>query len=268
MKNLLIAFLALTFTFTVQAQDKNSFSLSVGGGYHQLSYSLDNGTSKNYAGFSISAGYSIFFSQNWGISTGAGIQTYKSTATINFLSKVPDIDSDGDAYELRTSYNGWEEDQKVYFIDVPLALTFKSSFGSNAKLLASLGGKISFPINAKYTATRGTITTTGYYSQWNVELSDIPEEGFSTYNGRPSGDLSLRPAFSLLADIGASFQINNATSLYLGAYTNYSLNNILKADTKSIYLKDGTYNGLFASNHIDNIKPFAIGIKIGVIWNF
>lgn len=268
MKKLLIAFLALSFTYIGQAQDKNSISLSVGGGYHQLNYSLDNGTSKNYAGFSINAGYSIFFSQNWGFSTGAGIQTYKSTATINFLSKEPDIDSDGDAYELRTSYSGWEEDQKIYFLDIPLTLTFKSSLGSNAKLLASLGGKISIPVSARYTATRGTITTTGYYSQWNVELSDIPEEGFSTYDGRPSGDLSLRPAFSILADIGAYFQISNATNLYMGAYSNYGLNNILKADTKSIYQKNGTYNGLFASNHIDNVKPFAIGIKVGLIWNF
>ncbi|WP_320053822.1 outer membrane beta-barrel protein [uncultured Acetobacteroides sp.] len=268
-KKLLIAALALGATAAAQAQKGDQFlSLSAGGGFHQLGYSIDNGSRKGGAGYTLGAGYTYFFSPNWGISTGVGAQSFKSTSTLNLLTKAPNVDAEGDAYELRTRYSGWKEEQSATLIDIPLAATYRRALTTKVGLTASAGAKLSIPAKSTYKATGGSITTTGYYSQWKAELGDLPEQGLSTYSQRPSGDISLRPSVALLADAGATYLLNDAISLYGGIYASYGLNSMLKADSKNIYLKEGIYNGLFESSQVDKVKPLALGVKLGVVWNF
>jgi hypothetical protein len=269
MKKLLIAALALSATAAAQAQTGDQFlSLSVGGGLHQLGYSIDNGSRKGGAGYTLGAGYTYFFNANWGISTGVGVQSFGSTATLNLLTKIPDTDIEGDAYELRTRYSGWKEKQRTTLIDIPVMGTYRYALTPKVGLTASAGAKLSIPAKSTYKATGGTITTTGYYSQWDAELVDIPEQGLSTYSQRPSGNISLRPAVALLADAGATYLLNDAISLYGGIYASYGMGSMLKADSKPIYLKDGTYNGLFASDAVGKVRPLAVGVRLGVVWNF
>lgn len=268
MKKLLIAALVLGTTAAAQAQrSEQQLSLSAGGGLHQLTYDLNDGTRKGGTGFSFGAGYTFFFSPCWGISTGIGVQTFRSTATLDLLTKTPDTDSEGDSYELRTRYTSWEEEQSATLIDIPLAATYRYALSPKLSLTASAGAKISIPIKSTYKTTSGTIVTTGYYKQWDVELSDVPEQGLRTYEERTSGDITLRPAVALLAEAGASYQLSNAVSLYTGIYTSYGLNDMLKPDTKAIYQKDGHYNGLFASDAVSKVRPIAAGLKLSVIWN-
>lgn len=268
MKKLLITALILGATAAAQAQKGDQYlSLSVGGGFHQLGYSLDNGSRKGGAGYTIGAGYTYFFSPYWAISTGVGLQSFKATSTLNFMTKTHDVDTEGDAYELRTRYGGWKEEQRATLIDIPVAATYRRALTPKVELMASAGAKLSIPAKSTYKATGGSITTTGYYSQWDVELGDIPEQGLSTYGQRPSGDISLRPVVALLADAGASYQLADAISLYGSIYACYGVNSMLKADSKAVYLKDGTYNGLFESSQVDKVKPLAVGVKLGIAWN-
>ena len=269
MKKILIAALALGATAAAQAQKGDQhLSLCVGGGFHQLGYSIDNGSRKGGAGFTLGAGYTYFFSASWGISTGVGLQSFKATSTLNALTKAPDVDAEGDAYELRTRYSGWKEEQSATLIDIPVAATYRRALTPKVGLMASAGAKLSIPTKSTYKATGGTITTTGYYSQWDVELGDLPEQGLRTYGERPTGDISLRTTVALLADAGATYQLADAISLYGGIYASYGLTSMLKADSKPIYLKNGTYNGLFASDAVGKVRPLAVGVKLGVVWNF
>jgi len=268
MKKLLIAALALGATAAAQAQKGDQFlSLSVGGGFHQLGYSIDNGSRKGGAGYTIATGYTYFFSPCWAISTGLGLQSFKATSTLNLLTKSPGVDAEGDAYELRTRYNGWKEEQSATLIDIPVAATYRYAFTPRIGLTASAGAMLSIPTKSTYKATGSTITTTGYYSQWDVELSDIPEQGFRTFKERPSGDITLRSTVALLADAGATYQLTDAICLYGGIYASYGMGSMLKADSKPIYLKDGTYKGLFASDALGKVRPLAVGVKLGVVWN-
>jgi hypothetical protein len=269
MKKLLIAALALGATAAAQAQKGDQFlSLSVGGGLHQLGYSIDNGSRKSGAGYTLGAGYTYFFNANWGISTGVGVQSFKSTVTVSLLTKAPDVDTEGDAYELRTRYSGWKEEQSATIIDIPVMGTYRYALTAKIGLTASAGAKLSIPAKSTYKATGGTITTTGYYSQWDVELSDIPEQGFRTFKERPSGDITLLSTVELLADVGATYQFTDAINLYGGIYASYGMGSMLKTDSKPIYLKDGTYNGLFASDAVGKVRPLAVGVRLGVVWNF
>jgi hypothetical protein len=268
-KKILIAALALGATAAAQAQKaEQQLSLCAGGGLHQLGYSIDNGTRKGGAGYAIGAGYAYFFGASWGISTGVGVQSFRATATLNALTKTPSVDAEDDAYELRTRYSGWKEEQQATLIDIPVAATYRRALTPKVGLMASAGAKLSIPTSSTYKATGGSITTTGYYSQWDAELGDIPEQGLSTYAQRPSGDISLRPTVALLADAGATYLLTDAISLYGGFYASYGLNSMLKADSKPIYLKEGIYNGLFASDAVGKVRPLAVGLKLGVVWNF
>jgi len=268
MKKILIAFWAICSAYGLHAQNEgHNLFINAGGGIHQLKYQLNNGTSKGGVGTILNAGYSYFFNNNWGVSAGIGLQTLKSEATLNYMVKSPDSDTDGDTYELRTNYKDWKEEQNAYTADIPIALNFKYDIDSHVGLTTSIGGKFSIPFRTTYKATGGTITTTGYYSQWNVEFSDLPEQRFTTYANRPTGDITLKPTFSFIADIGATFKISKAIALYTGAYTSYGIISMLKNNAKPIYQKDGTYNGILSSYQSNNLIPMTLGVKLGVVWN-
>ena len=241
MKKLLFTYLAITITCVAQGQVKERFiSLTAGGGLHQLRYQLDNGSSKGGAGFSLNAGYTIFVSKNWGISSGVWLHSLRTEGTINCTTATPDIDSEGENYELRTYYKGWKEEQKALLISIPLTATFRHTLTPKLGVMANAGAMVSIPVSATYKAVGGTISTTGYYSRWNVEISDLPEQGFHTYTSRPTGDLSLRPALSLCANLGGTYLLTESISLYADVYASYGLNSMLKPDSKPILQKDGT----------------------------
>lgn len=265
MKKLIIIGLSLLYWGILPAQKAEQyFHINLGGGQNNLLYNLQNGTEKGKFGYSINAAYSYFFSSQWGLQTGVGIQSFNTLSTLNLLTSTPNIDTDGDAYEFRTNYNNWKEKQQAFYLEVPLVAQYRYNFGDKFGFIASLGAKALIPIHASYETTGGEITTTGYYSQWNVELSDIPQHGFSTITTKYKGNLSLKPAYMLIIDMGGLYKLSDNVDLYLGEYFNYGLNNVIKPDTKLIYQPDGNYNSVLTSNQTNKLKPISVGIKIGL----
>lgn len=268
MKKLLLANLAFIIFGSVQGQERDRLiSIAVGGGLHQLRYQLNEGSRKGLAGFSVSAGYSIFLNKRWGVASGIGVHSLRSQSTMNYMLAIPDVDSDGDRYELRTYYKEWKEEQKALLIDIPFSVIFRHMLNQKIGLNAHAGAMISIPVSATYTGIGGTIVTTGYYSQWNVELGDLPEQGFYTYAGRPHGDLSLKPVVSLGSSLGITYRLTESINIYTDAYACYGLNSMLKSSNKPILQKDGSYNGLLTSNEAGKIRASTLGIMLGVSWS-
>ena len=259
--------LALSFLFfnMLQAQEKQHYlHITVGGGLHNLSYDLQNGTQSGRFGNTINAGYNYFFTQHWGIQSGLGLQWFNARSTVNYLSAIPQVDIDGESFEFRAVYNNWREKQQALFMDVPLTMQYRHALSNKISLQGSAGGKISIPISSSYETTGGSITTTGYYSRLNAELSDFPEFGFTTTTNSYSGKLSLRPSYMAVADFGGLYALSPKIDLYLGAYFNYGLNNALKAKSVEIYQLDGVYNGVLASTQTTKVNPVSVGIKVGI----
>lgn len=266
MKKPFILVLGLLMYVALQAQEKGSYiDLNVGGGFHNLSYNIQNGTEKGQLGYTLNAGYSYFFTPQWGLHTSLGLQSFNSLSTLNFLQSTPNVvDADGDSYTFKANYINWKEKQQVLFVDLPLEIQYKHAIGDKISLLAGAGGKISMPILGNYKSAGGEFVTTGYYPQYNVELSGMPQHGFSTFTNGFSGNLSVKPSFMAIADLGGLYKLTDRLDLYAGVYVNYGLNNILKADSKLIYQPDGAYNGLFASNQTNSVTPLSIGLKVGL----
>lgn len=266
-KQIIIGLSLLVFGFIQAQKTENYLHFNIGVGDQNLSYKLQNGIEKSQFGYTINAAYTYFFTSHWGLQTGLGIQSYGALSTLNYLSSVPNvIDAVGDSYEFRDNYKNWQEKQQVIFIDIPLEAQYRHCFNTKLGLLASAGVKMSIPLQASYKTVGGEMVTTGYYSKWNIVLSDLPQHGFSTYTNSYNGNLAIKPACSAIADLGGLYKLSENLDLYLGGYINYGLNNIISADSKLVYQPNAVYNGFFSSDQVKKVLPIAVGVKVGVYW--
>lgn len=250
---------------SAQAQEKGHyFDFNVGAGAHNYKYELLNGNIDKTLGYTFNLGYSYFFNEEWAVVSGIGIQSFRSNATLNYMTETPSVDTDEEFYVFRIYYNDWTEQQKVLFFDIPLGVSYKRELTEQWKLQASLGMKISLPIHSKYEITAGEIETRGFYPQYNIELFGLPQHNFKTINTVPSGKLSLNPVYSTFLDIGALYNFGKEFDVYLGVYLNYALNNGIDASNKLLYQEDGTYNNVLGSNQSDKLHPISLGLKVGI----
>jgi len=267
MKKQFIIGIVLLISGIIQAQQPEQYIfINAGGGFHNLSYTLQNGSEKGQAGYTLNAGYSYFFNPHWGLMTGIGIQSFHALSTLNYSSSTPDVDADGESYLFRSKYTNWQENQHALFFDIPLSLQYRCPVSNKLGLLASLGAMISMPVSAAYKTSGGQIVTTGYYSQYIAELKNLPQHGFSTFTGSYKGDMTLKTAWLGVADLGGLIRLNSKTDLYIGGYLNYGLNNSLKSDSKLMFQSNGKYNGVFASNQTSQVNPMSVGVKVGLYW--
>jgi hypothetical protein len=268
MKKLFIILLSFVISTFVQAQETGNYlHFNVGEGSHNLSYSLQDGKESGQTGYTINLAYSHFFTSQWGIQTGIGVQTFSILSTLNLTESTPAIDSDGDNYLFKSNFKNWQENQQVLFFDIPITGQFKHMFNNKIGLLATGGAKILIPVHVTYKSTGGEIVTSGYYPQWNIELTDIPQHGFKTITQSYSGKYNLNPAYTAIVELGGIYKISEKVDLYAGGYFNYGLNNVLKPETNMIYQVDGVYNGVWNSYHTTDIKPFVLGVKLGLYFN-
>jgi hypothetical protein len=108
-----------------------------------------------------------------------------------------------------------------------------------------------FPVKTTYKSTGGELVTSGLYSQWNVELKDLPQHGFNTITDQIKGNVSVKASCAAYAEAGALYGLTPRLDLYAGGYIDLGLNNVLKSDNRLIYQMDGVYNGVLASNQTD-----------------
>lgn len=266
MKNNIIFSLILLLSSVTYAQQSGHYlKFDIGGGQHSINYSPENGVMKPGLGATGNIAYNYFFAPNWGIGTGLGIQTFQSTATLNFMSTTPSVDTDGDSYDYRAYYSNWQERQRMLMLDIPIALNYRHLFGTKLGLLASAGTKISLPLRSDYKSMGGDITTTGYYPQWDIELNGMPQHGFDTYNEFAESGLNTKVNLSAFVDLGALYKISEKVDLYIGAYANYGLTDVSGAGNHDVYqVSENTYHGVLASNQISKASLLSVGLKVGI----
>jgi hypothetical protein len=265
MKKQIIILLSLFIITLIQAQETGNYlHFNIGSGQHNLSYTLKDGAQQAQGGYTANLAFSHFFTSSIGFQTGIGFQTFNALSTLSLIESTPAVDSDGDIYVFKSNFKNWQESQQVLFVDIPLTAQFKHKFNDKIGLMATAGAKISIPVNATYKTTGGEIVTSGYYPQYNIELTDLPQHGFTTITQSYTGKYSFNPAFMAIAELGGTYKITEKIDLYAGAYFNYGLNNVLKPDAKMLYLLDGTYNGVLGTYQTTSVKPFSIGVKLGL----
>jgi OmpA-OmpF porin, OOP family len=264
MNKQIIIVISLIWSFQLWAQNSDVLSFSVGSGQHNLNYVLKDGVQTPETAFTANVSFTHYFTSKLGLLSGVSIQTFASVSTINFTESTPAVDSDMDLYIHNAKFNNWQEKQQVIFVEIPLAGQYKQRISDKINLHLTLGAKLSLPLSSTFQTTAGELITSGYYPQYNIELTDLPKHGFSTITQGFLGKNKLNPLFSAISKLGICYKLTEKIDIHAGGYFNYGLNNILKADTKILYQMDGTYNSLFQTNQTTSINPISLGVELGL----
>lgn len=268
--------------------DKGSYlTFAFGTGVSQLNYQIGGDlaymqqlTGKNnifFPSFTAQLGYTYYFLPWMGISTGVHFTTYGSMAQLdgqmNFNNAVDDL---GTAYQHRTSFSNWREQQQLYLIEVPLQLQFKYK-PDKIGMYASVGAKLGLPVYSSYRQTSGVLYHSAYYSQWDLLLENLSGHfDASPYRENRTGKLTGIQTLNAvgIAELGMLFQVHPRVDLSLGFYGQYVFNDLstLPADQRpDLGFRDVTgydfmqpYQGVMATNTVSSIHPWEAGVKLGL----
>lgn len=128
--------------------------------------------------------------------------------------------------------------------------------GSGIQWYFDGGAKLFIPFKASSEISAQQVDLTGYYPDFNVELSDLPQHGFGTlHNWKSPGSLKLKPTATLSASTGLIFKLSAGTSLYTGLYADYGLTNIKdKSDTPRLVTYNSDGSGGAQANSVLNTE--------------
>ena len=152
---------------------------------------------------------------------------------------------------------------------IPVCLGFQIPISSKIAFYGKGGIDICKPITQSY-SSNGVFSYSGYYPEYNVLLSNLPEYGFpSDLNTNATGKLNvksvnLNPIFSA----GANFRISNNALITIGAFYTYSLSNLYASDgaATSTELTSGPsiVNSMMALGNKALVQ--SLGISLGLIF--
>jgi len=268
----------------------------LGGAYTNLNYSLqqDNqriGTVCGSAGAVIQLQYAYFFHENWGLAAGLGFSHYTSYGTLNHTKRFAgQTDSDGEAYTHIATTNDWRERQAAYMLDIPIELLCHYQIRPKMGIYAGVGLKTGLIIAADWRIKSGSVSHSGEYSKWGLTLTQIDHHDFytepaSAFKGDDSEiaykqDLQL-PAIGVMADFGFSFKLTDQINLLVGAFANFTSNNVRSNTTTEMGWRQTDYSGEMAyrnhtfmnryageinSEYVESVHPWEVGLKIGIDW--
>jgi outer membrane protein OmpA-like peptidoglycan-associated protein len=313
MKKTVFTVAVLMLSCVLSGQETGSF-LSVsgglgGGGFQYTPIGLSsNGSSKDKLGWNAKIDYSYYFTPNWGVSTGVGIASYRTIGRYNDLfesnkyyalgKQVDDDFRPGEAhsYELRVRLQNWQEEQKGYFIELPVRAVFQYKLGEQKKhgFYAGLGVKFQLPVSGQYRVLNGKdandtrLNVSGKYDHDpTLDIGDpnepfVPSHGFGSISDLSQlgwkNDLNLKMSIAATADLGFLFGLSRRVDLMVGGFFDYGFNNIKKGADKTYmeapaeYLPGAAnnlgngiqYNGMVNTDRTNKVNLMSYGGKIGL----
>jgi len=237
----------LLFSVTIKAQEIN---FKINGGPSGILYDSTIGDGKLKFGGGIGVGYTYFFSDHWGISTGVDVTYNQNSFKLNNGTTIStyEVDDQTSAFEYQVTPTNYKEEQHFIGVAIPLMMQYRTSIASQTQLYFGFGGKIMFPGKQTVKASASELQLSGYYPDLNLLIDDLPSHGFGKVtNWQDKTTVSLDPAFMLSFETGLTFKLKEKTKLYTGLYVDYGLTDLAK-ETQSTNIVAYDPNGL------DNIQ--------------
>ncbi|SFE02186.1 OmpA family protein [Flavobacterium phragmitis] len=220
--------LLILFNVTIKSQELN---VKINGGPSGILYdsTIGNGTLKFGGGIGI--GYTYFFSNHWGVSTGIDVMYNQNSFKLNEGNTINsyEVDDQTSAFEYRVTPSKYKEDQHFISAAIPLLVQYRTAFASNTQWYLGFGGKMLFSGKQTVKASADQLQLSGYYPDLNLLIDDLPSHGFGQVNSwKDETKTSLDPSFLLSLETGLTFKIKEKTQLYTGLYVDYGLTNLAK----------------------------------------
>src|SRR5580658_5775470 len=248
-------------------------TIELDGGLQGTQYQLVNGQNKPLPAGSLGLLYTFELGRNWGLITGITGGVYRTQATFPNGTTFSNyqVDDEGSAFNYSMKTEGYKETQQFLAAGVPLLLQFYTA-GAGTQWYFNGGGKFVFPSSDNAAISAQQLNLTGYYPDYNVTLSNLPQHGFGTItNWKASTSAVLKPAGALIAATGLSFGLSHSTRLYTGLYAEYGLTN-LKSGSDSMPLV--TYNptgitaikasGVLNMQNAGQMKVLSFGLQVRI----
>lgn len=264
------------------ADQGSSLQFYLGGAYSSMGYALQDGQNLGHIGGEVSVRYAYFFTPEWGIGVGADFSTYGSRGKLNTMIQWDgQTDTEAEKYDHRAVTHDWEEDQRTYMLSIPLTAQYQHRFNDKVGIFAAIGGFVGMPLISNYRLVSGAVEHRGYYPQWNLELYNLANHDFYTeYIGeafaKDQHPLTLKPiAAGVKADLGALIPLNPQLDLFAGVYGSVVCND-LQSEQHALGWQQASlsdyrqhpfmpaYQGIANSTYTNAVRPWAVGIKIGV----
>lgn len=225
------------FSVGMLAQQKHEVSVYGMGGFSMLNAEFNTPFSikdKGSFGGGLGAHYAYNLNEKFAVLSGLEFQFNKAKIEANEISGNYIIEDHmhGDRAKFDYKVSNYSEDVKYSYLNIPIMVRYTHTLSDKVGLYAGVGAKIGFNIKATYDNSFDKMATSATYGDLgngvdDPVINDLPALGFGEYeNGSSDGDISMKTAISSAIELGMKYNIRNNRALYVGAYFDYTLNNV------------------------------------------
>jgi outer membrane protein OmpA-like peptidoglycan-associated protein len=263
--------IVVCFAAIITPADAQELGIELNGGLQGMQYQLQNGHVTQLPAGSLGIDYSFRLGNRWDLLTSIIGGLYRTQATLQngAVFTYDQVDDAGSAFEYRLKPTGYKETQQFFAAGIPLLLQYHTT-GPGTQWYFDAGGKALFPLSASIQVSAQQLSLSGYYPDYNLEVSNLPQHGFGTLNGwKSSTTTELKPAAALSAATGVSFRLSRGTRLYAGLYADYGLT-ALKEKNDSLplvtYSSTGIngvkVNSVMTTKNAGQITSLSFGLQV------
>ena len=268
-----VTYFLIILILCMLSTEAQEITIKATGGISGIDYQSPIGNGEEKAGFGLGVGYTYFFNDHWGITSGIEASLNRNTfelfngTTITTL----EIDDQASAFEYSVAPTGYEENQYFWSFAIPVMLHYKTHISTNTGIYIGAGVKSMIPTKQHIDASADKLTVTGYYPDLNLVFDDLSVHGFGDVNNwQDETKVALKPSFLASAEAGLFFKLKKKMNLYTGLYFDYGMSDLQKDNqTKNLvtYSNNGTSsvkaNGVMSTeNSIDKNRYFALGFQV------
>jgi outer membrane protein OmpA-like peptidoglycan-associated protein len=268
--------ISIAFCLTAIATQAGAQGLIVelDGGLQGMQYPLTGGSAKLLPGGSLGLLYAFRLKGPFDLITGITGGVYQTQASLpnGTVFTNYQVDDEGSGFQYNMKAEGYKETQRFIAAGIPLLLQYQST-GAGTRWYLNAGGKIVFPSTATTQISAQQLTLSGYYPDYNINISNLPQHGFGVLNNwKTTASAVLRPAAALSAATGFSFGLTPGMRLSVGLYVDYGLT-ALKSKSDSMPLVTYSPSGVSAikASSVLNMpgtgpaKLFSFGLQLRLI---
>lgn len=203
-------------------------NIGLNGGLQGMQYQFLNGQTQLQPGGSIDLTYSFRLGRNWNLLSGitGGLYRTKASLADGIAIASYQVDDGGSAFLYSVKTTGYKETQQFFAAGIPLLLQYHTA-GRGVQWYFTGGGKALIPFNSSIQVSAKQLALSGYYPDFNIEVTNLPQHGFGTINNwKTSASTNLKPTAALSAATGVSFGLAHSARLYIGLYAEYGLTDL------------------------------------------
>ena len=262
---------AFFFAAIITQAGAQELGIELNGGLQGLYYPLKIGQSKLLPAGSLGLNYTFRLGSHVGLLTGVTGGLYRTQATLQdgHIFTFGEVDDAGSAFQYRMKFTGYKETQHFFAASIPLLLQYHTG-GAGTQWYLNGGAKLFIPFNVSAQVSAQQASLTGYYPDFNVEVSDLPEHGFGTLNNwNSSATAKLRSVAVISGGTGMIFRLSPGKSLYTGLFVDIGLT-ALKDENNSLSLvtyspkgiNGARANSVLNTENAGQVKLHSYGLQI------